>query len=82
MGEVMVNPQALTPGELSTGDPTAAGAAAAVPVLRPLSLTLAAPVHAQRSPVAVNTERTLSSGPCTFIAKFALNSIGLYCHSH
>lgn len=69
--------QALTPGELSTGDPTAA-----VPTPCPLSLTLAAPVGAQQSPVAVNMEGTPSFGPYTFIAKFALNSIGPYCHSH
>lgn len=78
----MVNPQALTPGELSTGDPTAADAAAAVSVLRLLSLTLAAPLRAQQSLVAVNAEGTLSFGPYAFIAKLALNSIGLYCHLH
>ena len=75
----MVNPRAVTPSELNAG---AASAIAAVATPLPLSLTLAAPAGAQQSPVAVNTEGTPSFGPYMFVAKFALNSIGLYCHSH
>ena len=51
-----MNPQALTPGELSTGNPAAASATTAVSLLCPFSLTLAALVGAQQSLVDVNTE--------------------------
>ena len=58
----MLDPQVLAPGELSAGDPSAAGATTAVPTLPPLSLPVAAPVGAQQSPLAVNTARNPSFG--------------------
>lgn len=70
-----------TPGELSTTDPTAAGATTAVSTPDLFSLTLSALVGAQQSPVAVNTEGTPSFGPYMSRAKFTLHSIGLYCRS-
>lgn len=69
---MLAKPQVLTPGELSTGDPAVAGATTAVSTLCPFSLTLAAPVVAQQSPVAVNMEGDTEFWPMQVHSKICI----------